>query len=162
LVHALQYVPGVDDRAVLEEARRWQDACAKELIAQVESHPNKRAPDRRIRVGYVCAHFRDHALQFFLEPLFQNHDQRKFEIHLYSDARPPDARTQHFRELADKWRDTAALTDAELDQLIREDRIDILIDLGMHSTPNRLLVFARKPAPIQLCWLAYPGTTGLS
>jgi predicted O-linked N-acetylglucosamine transferase (SPINDLY family) len=74
----------------------------------------------------------------------------------------PDVITARFRSCADVWRNVVGLTDEQLAESVRHDRIDILVDLCMHMARNRLLVFARKPAPIQACWFAYPGSTGLS
>jgi predicted O-linked N-acetylglucosamine transferase (SPINDLY family) len=73
----------------------------------------------------------------------------------------PDGFTDRIRALADVFREVTALSDAALAKVIRQDRIDILVDLTMHMSGSRLLAFARRPAPIQLCWQAYPGTTGL-
>jgi predicted O-linked N-acetylglucosamine transferase (SPINDLY family) len=101
--------------------------------------------------------------KYFLEPLFAHRSQEEFELFLYSCTRTPDdEQTVRLRGLTDWWRDARALDDDQLTALIGRDRIDILVDLDMHTDGNRLLLFARKPAPIQLCWLAYAGTTGLS
>ena len=85
-----------------------------------------------------------------------------FEIFCYADVLRPDEITARLRSCADVWRNIAGLGDEQVAQWVRQDRIDILVDLTMHMARNRLLVFARKPAPVQVCWLAYPGTTGLS
>ena len=95
-------------------------------------------------------------------PLLESHDHGNFEIHCYSSVRRPDDITRRFKANADVWHDVAAEADDRLAERIRHDQIDILIDLTMHMRNNRLLVFARKPAPVQVTWLAYPGGTGLS
>ena len=95
-------------------------------------------------------------------PLFSCHDHENFEIVCYADVVRPDGVTQRLRTYADAWRSIVGLNDEQVAEEIRRDRIDILVDLTMHMDRNRLLVFARKPAPVQVCWLAYPGTTGLS
>ncbi len=162
LVLTLPYLPGYDDAAILEEARVWEREYAAPLAAKVKPVDNDRAPDRRLRVGYVSPSFREHAHGFFLEPLFLHHDRQSFDFFLYSDVAQPDGQTSRFRGFADVWRDTVAMDDDTMADLVRRDRIDILVDLTMHTQNGRLLVFARRPAPIQVCWLAYPGTTGLS
>ena len=102
------------------------------------------------------------SMSFFTVPLLSHHDHRQFEIFCYADVARPDAVTERLRGHADVWRNTVGLSDQQLADLVRSDQIDILVDLTMHMANNRLLVFARKPAPVQVAWLAYPGTTGLS
>ncbi|MGD0390961.1 MAG: hypothetical protein ABSC42_18605, partial [Tepidisphaeraceae bacterium] len=114
------------------------------------------------RIGYVSPDFREHCQSFFTIPLLSNHDRKAFEIFCYADLRRPDAVTQRIRGYAQVWRSILGTTDEEAARKIREDRIDILVDLTMHMAKNRMLLFARKPAPVQAAWLAYPGTTGLS
>ena len=98
-----------------------------------------------------------------LLPLFRQHDRRQFrDFLLLPTCRVPTSVTDRFQGYADVWRNIAGLTDEQLAQLIREDRIDILVDLTLHMAHNRLLVFARKPAPVQVTFAGYPGTTGLS
>jgi predicted O-linked N-acetylglucosamine transferase (SPINDLY family) len=128
----------------------------------IQPHPNDRSTDRRLRVGYVSPDFRSHVVGRNLLPLFQEHDHQRFEILCYADTRRPDELTNRFRGYADAWRDTAGLTDGQLAERIREDRVDILVDLTVHMAHNRLLVFARKPCPVQVTFAGYPGTTGLS
>jgi predicted O-linked N-acetylglucosamine transferase (SPINDLY family) len=97
-----------------------------------------------------------------LVPLFRNHDHAAFEIICYSQTARPDSMTQWFQRHADLWRDIAMLSDTELCSQIRRDQVDILVDLSLHTSENRLLVFARKPAPVQVSFAGYPGTTGLT
>jgi predicted O-linked N-acetylglucosamine transferase (SPINDLY family) len=161
LLQTLNYDPGCDDREIDREARRFS-AIHADGIRSIERFANDPSPHRRLRVGYVSAHFKGHSHRFFLNPLFSNHDRTQFEIFCYASVDRPDADTERLRSMVDHWRDVLPLDDAAIADLIRRDQIDILIDLEMHVPKNRLLVFARKPAPIQMCWLAYPGTTGLS
>src|SRR5262249_10191223 len=120
-----------------------------------------RSPDRRLRVGYVSPDFRSHPVGQLLLPLFANHDYRQVEIVAYSDVRVPDGLSRKLQALADRWHDTSALSDPELTEEVRSDRVDILVDLALHTARNRLLVFARKPAPVQVTMLGLPTTTGL-
>jgi protein O-GlcNAc transferase len=162
LLYTLVFCPGYDARAIFEEHRLWNRRFAEPLAHLIQPHPNECSADRRLRIGYVSPDFRDHAESFFTVPLLAAHDHENSEIYCYADVARPDAVTARLRSLADVWRDIAGLTDERVAGLIREDRIDILIDLTMHMARNRLLVFARKPAPVQVSWLAYPGTSGLS
>lgn len=120
-----------------------------------------RPPHSRLRIGYVAPNFRDHCQSFFTVPLFSHHDRGQFEIYAYSDVAAPDAITARLRGWTDIWRNTVGMPDESLAERIRSDEIDILVDLSLHMSDNRLLTFARKPAPLQITWLGYPGTTGL-
>ncbi len=110
----------------------------------------------------MSANFRLHAVSFFIEPLVAAHDRQQFEIFLYSDVAAYDATTERYRAMDLQWRDIAGLPDEEVAQRIREDRIDILVDLAGHIGGNRLLTFAHKPAPVQVTYLGYQNTTGMS
>jgi predicted O-linked N-acetylglucosamine transferase (SPINDLY family) len=161
LLYTLHYCPDWDSRAICEEHRRWNERHAAALGRLVEPHGNDRSPERRLRVGYVSPDFRSHPQCFFTFPLFSSHDRRNFEIYGYADVPRPDDTTARLRACCDVWRDITGQTDAEIAQLVRRDAIDILVDLSMHMAHNHLLAFARKPAPVQVTWLAYQGTTGL-
>ena len=162
LLFYLPYHPAYDARAILEEARRWDERHAAPLARAIARHDNDRTPERRLRVGYVSPDFRHHASSHFFLPLLVQHDHERFEIFCYASVASPDQLTDRTRERADHWRDILALDDGRAAAVIREDRIDILVDLTMHAAGSRLCLFARKPAPVQIAWLAYPGTTGLS
>lgn len=144
-----------------EEHRRWGERHGK-LAAGAASHSNERAPERRLRIGYVSPDFRGHSVAYFVEPVVAAHDRGAFEIYCYSNVARPDGVTRRFRGLADRWRDIRGVPDARVAELIREDGIDILVDLAGHTAGSRLLVFARKPAPVQVTWCGYPATTGLA
>jgi predicted O-linked N-acetylglucosamine transferase (SPINDLY family) len=162
LVYTRMFCLGCDARTLYEEHRRWNEDHAAPLAKIVKPHPNDRSPDRRLRVGYVSPHFRDHVVGRNLLPLFREHDRQRFEILCYADVPRHDERADRFRSHADAWHSTTGLTDVQLAQCIREDCIDILVDLTLHMDHNRLLVFARKPAPVQVAFAGYPGTTGVS
>ena len=162
LVYTLVFHPAYDATAILEECCRWNQQHAESLARSIQSHTNFPDPARRLRIGYVSPDFRDHSESFFTSPLLANHDHRQVEIFCYADILRADAVTERLRGHADVWRSTVGLSDQQAAELIRDDRIDILVDLTMHMANNRLLVFARKPAPVQVTWLAYPGTTGLA
>jgi protein O-GlcNAc transferase len=158
---ALHYHPRFDPPAILRETQKWNDIHARPLAAQIRPHPNDRSPERKLKIGYVSPDFRDHSAAFFIDPLLANHDKTQFEIYAYANVSRPDTITQRLKQYPQHWRDTLGMTDERVAQMIRDDGIDILIDLAMHMAYNRALVFARKPAPVQVTWLAYPGTTGL-
>jgi protein O-GlcNAc transferase len=101
-------------------------------------------------------------MAYFVEPFLACHDHRTWRIYCYSNCARPDDVSAHLRGFADEWRDIAALPDEEAARLIRNDGIDILIDLSGHTGGNRLLLFARKPAPVQMTWLGYWGGTGMA
>ena len=153
---------GGDAQALYEEHRRWNQRYAAPLVKFIQPHRNDRSPDRRLRVGYVSPDFRNHPVALFLLPLLEAHDHGSFEIFCYASVRNPDTMTDHCRAHADVWRDVLGMSDEQLADTIRQDEIDILVDLTMHMGDNRLLAFARKPAPVQVTYLAYCGTTGLS
>jgi predicted O-linked N-acetylglucosamine transferase (SPINDLY family) len=161
LVYTLNFCPGVDARAIRDECRRWNQQHAEPLARSIEPHRNERHSDRRLRVGYVAPDFRQHVQSFFTLPLLAAHDHRQFEIFCYADVTAPDDVTARLRTLPDVWRDITGISDEQVAQQVRDDRIDILVDLTLHMDNHRLLVFARKPAPVQVSWLAYPGTTGV-
>ena len=161
LLFNMQFWPNVSASDILAEARLWNDRHARPLAAQALPHPNDRSPERRLRIGYVSPDFKEHAMSRFTIPLLQNHDHQQFEIFCYSSADKPSQETALIRGFADVFREVATLDDAALSEVIRRDQIDILVDLTMHLIGCRLLAFARRPAPVQICWLAYPGTTGL-
>jgi predicted O-linked N-acetylglucosamine transferase (SPINDLY family) len=114
-----------------------------------------------LRIGYVSPDFVHHAVSYFVEPVLAAHNRAQIEVFCYADAPVADATTARLRGLSDQWRDIAPLNDAQVAELIRSDKIDILVDLAGHTARHRLLVFARRPAPIQLTWIGYPNTTGL-
>jgi predicted O-linked N-acetylglucosamine transferase (SPINDLY family) len=171
LVFHLHFHPAYDSRSILAEARAWDLAHAAPLRAQEAERGAPRsavgsrrdcAPERRLRVGYVSPNFRQHCQAFFMFPVLSHHDHEKFEIFCYSDVARPDDWTRELLSHADQSRHVVGIDDAALADLVRDDRIDVLVDLTMHMAGGRLLVFARRAAPVQLCWLAYPGTTGLA
>jgi predicted O-linked N-acetylglucosamine transferase (SPINDLY family) len=160
LAYAVTFQPGIDPAGILAENRAWDRAQAQGLPAW-PVHRNDPDPGRRLRIGYVSPDFREHCQSLFTLPLLSHHDHGRFEIICYARVPKPDAITRRIMGYADGWRDTAALDDAQVADLVAADRIDILVDLTMHMANGRPLLFARKPAPVQAAWLAYPGTTGL-
>lgn len=118
-------------------------------------------PGRKLRIGYVSGDFRTHSLAFFFEPIVANHDRSKVEVFCYYTHPLFDAVSQRIRAQADHWVSCHDMSDEELAARIRADEIDVLVDLSGHTGHNRMLTFARKPAPVQMTWLGYQATTGL-
>jgi protein O-GlcNAc transferase len=161
-IYSLLFHPGYDAGAILREHLKFDELHSGPLRSFIRAHSNNRDPDRRLRIGYVSPDFKNHCQSFFMMPLLSSHDHERFEIYCYSSVGAADAITDRMRPLADVWRDVVGQSDAQLAETIRADGIDILVDLTMHMAHGRPQTFARKPAPIQVAWLAYPGTTGLS
>ena len=151
----------VSDRELFEEHRRWNEIHAAPLKSVIRPHANDRDPDRRLRIGYVSPDLRRHPVATYLLPVLANHDPAAVETVCYAAVAAPDEVTARLRERAGRWRDVTRLDDAALADAVREDGIDILVDLAGHTARNRLLAFARKPAPVQAAWAGYPNTTGL-
>jgi predicted O-linked N-acetylglucosamine transferase (SPINDLY family) len=160
-IYTLQYHPKYDAAALFHAERGWNEKHARPLAQFILPHDNDPDPERRLRIGYVSPYFHFQAESFFVVPLLEAHDHQKFEIHCYASVIRPDHITERIRKSADAWHDVLACKDADLAEQIRQDKIDVLIDLAMHMAQNRLPMFARKPAPVQAAWLAYPGGTGL-
>jgi predicted O-linked N-acetylglucosamine transferase (SPINDLY family) len=162
LLFTLHYHPAVDAQELFSEHVWWGEQHARRYRDTWRRHDNDRSPGRRLRLGYVSPDFRAHPVSRFFEPILRSHDRQSFQVACYSDAKEPDSVTQGLRRLADVWRETRGIADDRLADLIRQDRIDILVDLTGHMADHRLLVFARKPAPVQVSYIGYPDTTGVT
>ena len=163
LVYTMHFDPGSDMRAIRAEQDRWTARFAEPLKKSIRPHANDHNENRRLKIAYVSPNFRHHAEAHFVLPLLEAHDHEQFEIHCYSDyRRAGDNVTAGMRRLADVWHDVHRLSNARLAEKVRADRIDILIDLTMQMSDDRMLMLAEKPAPIQIAYLAYPGSSGLA
>ncbi len=161
LIFTLLFDPACEPGAVAEQEREWNRHHVEPLSAQRRPHGNDRSPDRPLRIGYISADLREHVVGRALLPVFERHDRTHFEPVCYALSEP-DALTQRFKSGSALWRDVGDLPDEEFAAQVRADGIDILVDLALHTSDNRLGVFARKPAPVQVSWLGYPGTTGVA
>ncbi|MEO5375313.1 MAG: tetratricopeptide repeat protein [Alphaproteobacteria bacterium] len=183
LLFCLCYDPTLSPEEVFAEHRRWGIRHAASVEAPAPHgmeppaphgmeppaphgmeppapHGNDRDPGRRLRIGYVSPDFREHSVACFIEPVLAAHDPRQVETVCYADVPVPDAVTVRLRGLAHHWRDLRGMSNRQVAALVREDGIDILVDLAGHTADNRLPVFAQRPAPLQVTWIGYPGTTG--
>jgi protein O-GlcNAc transferase len=158
----LQYRPDVTLAALHAAHAEFERQHAAPLVATWRPFPNEPDPERPLRLGFVSPHLAQHPVGFFLIRALENLDRAACTVTCYSDRMHHDALTARFRAAATRWRDVLLYSDERLTAQIRDDRIDILFDLAGHTGGNRLLVFARKPAPVQITWLDYEGTTGLA
>jgi len=141
----------------------WGRETIKKLPTNRPKPRKLKLKDRQpIRIGYVSPDFRKHSVSYFFEPLIAHHDKNKVEVFCYYNNTEEDQVTRAIKSYADHWRPISMMNDMEVVNLIHKDKIDILIDLAGHTEGHRLEVFAYKPAPLQLTWLGYPNTTGLS
>ncbi|HWE04748.1 MAG TPA: tetratricopeptide repeat protein [Tepidisphaeraceae bacterium] len=169
LIYAMHFDPLDDAHAIAQEQRRWNHEHAERLRKWNQNRSSEVAPkrsddavpQRRLRIGYVSPDFRNHVVGRNILPLFRRHDRRRFEIFCYANSTARDAIAGEFQALADGFRNIVGLSDDQVAEQIRQDGIDILVDLALHMTGNRLLVFARKPAPLQVTFGGYPASTGL-
>jgi predicted O-linked N-acetylglucosamine transferase (SPINDLY family) len=162
LLFHIHFHPAYDAAALHAEHRRWADSRVDPPPPpNVFAHVNRDA-ERRLRVGYVSPDFRTHPLSRLLEPVLASHDRSQFEVVCYYTGTQVDAMTAAIRSHAAAWREAVAADDALLTEQIRRDGIDVLVDLSLHMDGNRLGVFARRAAPVQVTWLGYPSTSGLA
>ena len=141
--------------------KEWNEKYARHLAPKSAHRGNRRESERLLRVGYVSADFKRHPVGYFVEPVFEAHDKSKVKVYCYSMVCKADDVTVRLQALADDWRSIVGMSDEAVAGLIREDGIDILVDLSGHTAGNRLLVFARKPAPVQVTWIGFCAPTGL-
>lgn len=159
LLLELNYCDGSTGESLLAEHRAWASVHA---VASLDAATTERDPARKLKVGYVSPDFRDHAVAYLLEPLLEHHDRNLFDVFCYSLVEQEDETTRRLRQYGHNWRESGHLSDDQLAHLIRDDGIDLLVDCAGHTSGNRLPVFARRPAPLQLSHFGYPGTTGLA
>jgi len=158
----MNYIPSLEKESIYAQHVRFAEKFETPLRNTWRPHTNAAEPTRRLRVGYVSGDFCEHAMAPSIEPVLARHDRDKFEVYCYSTNHMHDEVTERIEAHADHWRNVADLDDERAAKRIRDDRIDVLVDLSGHTADNRLLVFARKPAPVQASWLGYMTTTGLS
>lgn len=161
LLFSLNYNNHLTGEEVYKEYQAYNEAVTKATKFTFKHSPILPIDNRRIRIGYSSPDFRGHACRFFLEPILSSHDRTHFELYAYANLPDSDSHTERFKGYFDYWIDVARMNDAEMAQRIFDDKIDILIDLAGHTGGNRLLVFAMRPAPIQVSYLGYGYTTGL-
>jgi len=162
LLIAMNCMPNLSATDVYAEHKKYARKFELPLLRLIQPHQNNQTLERRLRIGYLSPDFRKHSVAYFIEPVFRNHDKQDYEIFCYYCNTARDSITRRLRSLVDHWINVSGGSDEMVAQQIRNDRIDILVDLAGHTANNRLPVFARKPAPLQVSWLGYLNTTGLS
>ena len=153
------YIPDMDPKLVFEEHKKWGISTTKKFPPAFKFKP--REAGAKIRVGFLSADLCHHPVAYFMEPIFRGYDRERFEFVAYGDQRKSDEFSARFAKQVDLWRETSSYDERALAKLIHEDRVDILFELAGHTAYNRLGVFALKPAPLQVSYLGYPGSTGL-
>jgi predicted O-linked N-acetylglucosamine transferase (SPINDLY family) len=161
-IMAMHYDPTYDSAALLKACRQWDEAIAAPLPPSLPPHQNDRTPHRKLRIGYVSPDLRRHVVGQSILPVFSHHDRDQFEIFCYPSMLGEDEISGRIRQCAHGWRNIYRMNDQQAADAIRADGIDILVDLALHTKNNRLAVFARKPAPVQVAYLGCCSTTGLS
>lgn len=162
LIFLSHFDPSFTPERIFAEHVAFGQVHEPELSRQRRPHANPREPERRLRLGYVSADLGRHPVGYFLAPVLPRHDPAAVEVVCYSDRAVEDDMTALFRSASSEFNRISGLSDDALAEMIRRDRIDVLVDLAGHTAGNRLLAFARKPAPVQVTWLGYYDTTGLT
>ncbi len=155
------YHPKLSGEEVLEVHKQWDRDYGTHKQPPAP-HTNDRNPSRKIRIGYVSPDFKNHAVSHFIEPILGSHDKTAFEVFGYAHVAKPDVISHFLKSKTDQWREIFGKNDDQVEKMIREDQIDILVDLAGHTALNRLTLFSRKPAPVQVSMIGYPSTTGLA
>jgi protein O-GlcNAc transferase len=161
LLYVLNYESSPNPEAIANAHFNWGKHLESQLKPTANIVQRTERKSSRLRIGYLSPDFCQHSVAYFIEPILRHHNKTEVEIFCYANVSQADAVTERLRQLADYWRDIYRLDDELVYQQIQGDAIDILVDLAGHTGHNRLPVFARKPAPIQMTYIGYPNTTGL-
>ncbi|HTW94200.1 MAG TPA: tetratricopeptide repeat protein [Tepidisphaeraceae bacterium] len=162
LVYCLHCMVGVSPEEIFQQHAEWGRRHAEPLRKHWRDFPARPAGDRPLRVGLVSPDLRMHSVAFFLLPLLERHDRRRVEFICYPTVPREDAVSEQLRKASEGWCSLFGKDDAAAVEQIRKDEIDILVDLAGHTARNRLMVFARRAAPVQATFLGYPNTTGMA
>lgn len=159
LILTMFYTASVTPEELAKTSRQFGETLADSLIRN-RPFKNERNASRKLRIGYLSPDFRNHAVHYFLSPIYLC-DKENFEIFAYSKVEVEDQITAKIKKYFDHWRDIKHIGDDAAADLIEQDKIDILVDPAGHTAGNGLMIFARKPAPIQVTWLGFPASTGM-
>ncbi|MBM4146919.1 MAG: tetratricopeptide repeat protein [Nitrospira sp.] len=151
-----------DPKIIFSEHLQFAKRFETPLLSSISPHKNDKTIHRRLKIGYISPDFKRHSVAYFIEPVLAAHKRERFDVFCYSVGSVEDEVTKRLQRYADHWHNITAISDEKAAELIRTNGIDILVDLAGHTTKNRILLFARKPAPVQVSWIGYPVTTGLS
>ena len=155
------YEPDLSNEQILEIHTEFGRRFATATPDRAKPHRNARDPERKLRLAYLSPDFRAHSVAYFFEAVLEKHDRSRFEVLLYSDTTRKDTVTSSMKAAADAWTETGGLTTDVFARRLVEDNIDVLVNLGGHTSGNRLPVCALKPAPVQIEYLGYPETSGV-
>ena len=161
-LHVLNLSDEIGEEALAARHRAFGARLEDAVTPRFAPFRNSREPERRLRIGYVSCDFNQHPVAWFMLPVIEGRDRKAFEVHCYSTGSKADEVTRKIAQRADGWHQAAEWSDAELADSINRDAIDVLVDLTGHAGVMRLGVFAQQPAPVQVTWLGYLNTTGLS
>ena len=161
LLLALNYLPNVSQETIYNESTKRMNQFEEPHLKHDIVSGNERGENQKLRIGYISPDFKDHSVAYFFEPLLKFHNKNKVKVFCYSNVVTPDRTTRRLKNYADHWMNIVGSNDKTVADQIRNDRIDILVDLAGHTANNRLKILAYKPAPIQISWLGYPNTTGM-
>ena len=162
MAFCMNYLLGVKPGDIFNVSTEWGRLAANKNPSPFTKYHNLPDASKQLRIGFVSPDFRRHPVGYFVQSFMMLYDRDSFEVIGYSDVKNEDELTVSLIESADKWRRVYGIKDDKLAEMIRRDRIDILIDLAGHTKDNRLNTFIMKPAPIQVTWAGYVGTTGVS
>ncbi|MBF0358330.1 MAG: FkbM family methyltransferase [Magnetococcales bacterium] len=160
LLFTMQY-GGYSPQELFHEHKLWDSYHTSHFQYLSYNHEKSQEPGKRLKIGFVSGDFCKHSVSYFLEPLFKASSKDLQEFYCYSNSHIEDEVTLRLKGMVEGWRKIAGKDDQTVVEIIFADGIDILFDLSGHTKWNRLPVFARKPAPVQVTWLGYPDTTGL-
>lgn len=158
----LHYDPDLSTLALRDAHVDWATRYAVPLDPGPRTYSRDKDPERELRIGFVSADLRQHPVSFFTAPLLESLNRSQYAATCYFTSNRTDQWTARVRQAAVQWREASGTSDVELAEMIEADGIDILIDLAGHTAGNRLLAFARRPAPVQMSWLGYFNTTGMA
>lgn len=162
LLYCSNYRPDFSAQQIFELHRRYGiGSDASGACKPAVGHAGSRVRRNRLRIGYLSPDFRHHSVACFFEPLLRAHHREKLEVYCYSNVKRPDDVTLRIQKTADHWLSVLNMSDEEVADRVSGDGIDILVDLAGYTSGNRLQVFTRRPAPVQVTWLGYPATTGM-
>lgn len=165
LLMSMNYSEQCSQEEIFVESMKWEDLHGSKDSGESLSYGIATGAgkfiDQKIRIGFVSSDFRTHSVSYFFEPLLKQLDSKRFDTYCYSDVEKADTVTERLKSIAGHWIEIRAMEDAAVANQIRENQIDILVDLAGHTGGNRLRIFAGRAAPVQVTWLGYPNTTGL-
>ncbi len=160
LLFTLHYKPGITRDGLRAAHKEWGDRFGSKFKPHWPAHKNSRSLDRRLRIGYISGDFRHHVVGYWTKHIVEGHNRDKFEIFCFANNKEDDY-SEQFKAAADHWISILGMSDADAARAIQDAGIDILVDLSGHTGGHRLLMMARKPAPVQATWCGYIDSTGL-